>query len=316
MTHRSNSPQGFAEQAGLIPGMTRQQALHAAARWLQKALGLTFDEAVRDARLLLLDVLDISHAALIAEGDVPISQAEWRQFATHLSRRARHEPVSRILGTRHFFGRPFLITPAVLDPRPETEHLVETALAAHALLPEPLRKAPRILDIGAGSGAIIVSLLAELQRAKGLALDISEAALAVTMRNACRHGVAGRLICRRSDWLSALKPDERFSLIVSNPPYIAQEELDTLMPEVRHYDPRIALDGGPGGLRAYHALTAAASHLAPGGFLIVEIGIGQERAVRAILERAGLKEHPRLPAVHADYAGIPRVICLARLTNE
>ncbi len=315
MTHHFGSLEELHNKIGLHSGMTRQQALHTAARWLCESHALSFDDAMRDARLLLLDALAISHVTLIAEGDGPLSSEDLYRFTIHLFRRARHEPVSRILGTRHFYGRPFLITPSVLDPRPETEHLVEVALKACTLLPDTLRAAPNILDIGTGSGAIAVSLLAEIPMARALALDISEGALEIAMRNACRHGVAQRLVCRRSDWLSALNPEERFALIVSNPPYVVQKDLDKLMPEVRLHDPHIALDGGPDGLCAYRALAAAAAHLEPGGFLIVEIGVGQEHAVRAILEKTGLSEHPNLPAVHADLAGIPRIVCLSRLTK-
>jgi len=215
-------------------------------------------------------------------------------LAEAAARRAAREPVSHILGYRDFWKHRFAVTPDVLDPRPETEALVEIALAA------PFSK---VLDLGTGSGAIVISLLAERPGATGVGTDISPRAVLVAGRNAVAAGVADRLIMPLSDWWEDV--GGTYDLIVSNPPYIAGDEMAGLSPEVREHEPRMALTDDGDGLSAYRAITAgAARHLAPGGRLLLEIGPTQARAVTALLDRGGLE----FVAVHPDLDGRDRVL--------
>ena len=199
-------------------------------------------------------------------------------FAAWTLRRAAREPVSRILGRRAFWRHDFAVTRDVLDPRPETETLVEAALAA------PFG---RLLDLGTGSGCILVSLLAERPAATGVGTDASVAALAVAARNAAAAGVAGRAAFRRADWLDGVEGP--FDLIVSNPPYVAEAEMAGLAPEVRDWEPRGALTPGGDGLDAYRAIALGArARMTPGGRLMAEVGAGQAGAVSALWAQAGL----------------------------
>lgn len=218
-------------------------------------------------------------------------------FSIALSDRARRKPVSQIIGRRAFWRHDFEVTGAVLDPRPETETLVEAALEA------PFA---RLLDLGTGSGCILVSLLADRPRAEGVGADISEAALAVAARNAGRIGVAGRARFVRSDWFAAI--DGRFDLIVANPPYISEAEMAGLAPEVRDWEPHVALTPGGDGLGAYRQILAGApAHLRPGGRLILEIGPEQGGAVAALAAAAGF---PR-PEIRRDLDGRDRLVLAA-----
>jgi release factor glutamine methyltransferase len=217
-------------------------------------------------------------------------------------RRLAREPVARILGRKEFWSLPLDVSAAVLVPRPETETLVEAALdfvVRGGLRMEPLR----ILDVGTGSGALMLALLHELEQAHGTATDISAAALSVARANAKRLNLASRCTfveCNIADGVSG-----PFDLIVSNPPYIVQAEIATLDPEVRDYDPKLALDGGGDGLDAYRAIARNARRLlAPGGRLIVELGAGQGPAVSALFADVGLK----VTGVRDDLAGVPRAL--------
>lgn len=215
-------------------------------------------------------------------------------LAEAAARRAAREPVSQILGYRDFWKHRFEVTPDVLDPRPETETLVEIALAA------PFSK---VLDLGTGSGAIVISLLAERPEATGVGTDISARAVLVAGQNAVAAGVADRLILPLSDWWEDVGGTH--DLIVSNPPYIAVDEMAGLSPEVREHEPREALTDEGDGLSACRAIIAGtAEHLAPGGRLLLEIGPTQARAVVALLGAGGLE----LVAVHPDLDGRDRVI--------
>jgi len=230
------------------------------------------DTAALDARLLLQEATGLDHAALIAAPEAVV--ADTAAFHDMVQRRIAREPVSRILGQREFYGRGFLVTPAVLDPRADTETLIEAALPLMA-------KDARLLDLGTGSGIIAITLLAERPAATGLASDFSAAALAVARANARRHGVAGRLALIEADWFSGVTGV--FDLIVSNPPYIPAGGIAGLQPEVLAHDPLAALDGGPDGLGPYRHIAAGAwPHLAPGGHVLVEIGAGQADAINAI----------------------------------
>jgi release factor glutamine methyltransferase len=204
------------------------------------------------------------------------------------------------VGEREFYGLPFGLVPETLVPRPETEMLVDFALER---LP-PARLA-RILDLGTGTGCIVIAVLGNRPLATGVAIDLSGAAAVCAVANASRNGVERRLDVRVGAWFAPLRPNERFDLILSNPPYIESAEIDGLAPEVREHDPRLALDGGPDGLAPYREIAAgAAAFLAPGGWLVLEIGSGQGPAVAALLETQGLVE----VAVKKDLAGLDRMV--------
>jgi len=253
------------------------------------------DDAGRAARALLAHALGLAPDRLILEPDREVSEAEMGAYEALLHRRLEHEPVSRIIGKRMFWGRNFKITPQVLDPRPETETIIAAAIAGPA--------AARVLDLGTGSGILAVTLLAEWPAAAGLATDLSPASLAVARENAGAHGVAGRLAFAEADWFEGV--EGMFDLIVSNPPYIAADEMAGLQREVREHDPEIALTPGGDGLAAIRAILArVAAFLTPGGRLMVEIGPSQGAAVTALFEASGLADVSVLP----DFDGRARVV--------
>jgi release factor glutamine methyltransferase len=250
-----------------------------------------------DARVLIGHALALDHAGLAAAEKDKVSAAAALQIEALAARRLAHEPVARIIGEKEFWGLSLKVTPAVLVPRPETETVVEAALA---LVDRTARV--RIADLGIGSGAILFALLSELPQARGTGIDIVADALDVARANAQQLGIADRVDFALRDFAAA---EGAFDLVVSNPPYVATGDIAGLAPEVREHDPRAALDGGMDGLSAYRAIAVAAPPLlAPSGQLIVEIGAGQERAVRELFEQAGLA----ITAVRHDLTGIPRVL--------
>jgi release factor glutamine methyltransferase len=267
---------------------------------LQWTAGYLKDKEVENARLdaelLLAEVLDLDRIGLYLNYDRPLNAVELNAFRQMVGRRSRREPLQYILGRTEFWSLPFAVNPAVLIPRSDTEILVEEALA----------RAPAegmILDVGTGSGAIAVALAHELAGARLVAIDISAAALRVAEENAQHNGVAGRIDFRQLD-LAGLPPGP-FDLIVANPPYIPTADLAGLMPEVRDFEPAMALGGGSDGLDCYRLLAEqAAGHLVPGGWLLVEVGIGQASPVRELFEQVGLRE----VFCRDDYGGIPRVV--------
>ena len=280
-------------------GLTVAAKRHAVTEMLRQA-GIESPDT--DARLLIGHALGLDRTALMTNGDRPLHADEIATIDALAARRLRHEPVSRILGRKEFWSLPLDVSDAVLVPRPDTETVVEAAL--DYIERENLRLASlRLLDIGTGSGALLLALLTELRNAEGVATDISPAAIDVARGNAERLGLSPRctfVVCDIAAGVTGL-----FDLIVSNPPYIAHVDIGTLEPEVRDYDPVLALDGGIDGLDAYRAIASQAIHLlAPGGRLIVELGAGQERAVRDLFTRAGLT----VSGVRADLAGIPRAL--------
>lgn len=280
---------------------TRTEALRELRRTLSEA---GFDTAALDARLLLLTAIGISATDLITWPDTPLTPEQATTLAAFAERRLKHEPVARIVGEREFWGLPFRLSPATLVPRPDTETLVETALA---LLPD--RQAPlRIVDFGTGSGCILVALLHELPQATGLGVDLSFGALVTARANAAGNRVGNRCHFALSRWADAIAG--RFDLIVSNPPYIASGVIPTLDEEVRDHDPRLALDGGPDGLEPYRILlTEAERLLAPGGLLVVEIGYDQAEALSRL---AGLHGLEILRIAH-DLSNNPRCVAMKRL---
>ncbi|GHE05322.1 N5-glutamine S-adenosyl-L-methionine-dependent methyltransferase [Defluviimonas sp. 20V17] len=251
-------------------------------------------DPARDSRRLLAHAMDLPPDRLSLHLPDPLSPRAAARFALMIEARAARQPVSQILGTRLFWGHAFRVTPDVLDPRPETEVLVAEALAA------PFT---RVVDLGTGSGAILAALLAERPKATGLGTDLSAPALEVAAANAAALGVAERAAFLRADWLDGVTG--QFDLIVSNPPYIADEEMEALAPEVRDWEPWLALTPGGDGLDSYRSITSAApERLLPGGRLIVEIGASQGSAVARMFENAGLAG----VAVLRDLDGRDRVV--------
>jgi release factor glutamine methyltransferase len=261
-----------------------------------------------DARLLLCHAAGLTHEASIARARDELHPNAAARLDDAIARRLRREPVARIVGEREFYGRQFLVDGHTLDPRPDTETLIEAALAC-AERKGWRSKALNLLDLGTGTGAILITLLAELPQAHGLGTDRSHAALALAAANAKRLGVGPSAAFAASDWLDAV--EGKFDLILANPPYILSGEIENLADDVALYDPMLALDGGPDGLEAYRRIAAHASRfLAEDGRLIVEIGAGQAEAVTGIFRAAGLKLDDDEPVRH-DLAGKPRVLVAA-----
>ncbi|MSO73531.1 MAG: peptide chain release factor N(5)-glutamine methyltransferase [Alphaproteobacteria bacterium] len=274
--------------------LTIESALSAATRVLA-AIGI---EAARaEARLLLSHVLGLPREALLRDSRQPLERAAARQFDRLIERRAKHEPIAYLTGRREFWSLDFEVTPATLIPRPESETLIEAALARI-----DSRQVPhRLLDLGTGTGCLLLALLSELPAAQGLGVDASEAALVVARRNARRLGLDGRADFVCGSWGAGL--EGRFDLIVANPPYIAESDAPTLAPDVVSFEPKEALFAGPDGLAAYRTLAPdLARLLAPGGIAVVELGAGAAGAVAAVLATAGLTEISQYP----DLAGIVR----------
>lgn len=246
------------------------------------------EDADRDARLLLAEALGCAPGDLLLRADAPVTEEAAGTARAFAARRAAGEPVARIRGRREFWSLDFLLSPDTLVPRPDTETLVEAALAAC-----PDRDAAlRILDLGTGTGAILAALLVERPRAFGLGMDRAEGAARTARDNLARNGLAGRACVAVGDWGAALAgagPGRGFDLVVSNPPYITSAEMADLPVEVRRHDPRLALEAGADGLDAYRAITADLPRLlAPGGVCVLELGAGQEAAVAALARAAGL----------------------------
>lgn len=275
--------------------MTRAAILLAEGVATLRGAGLA--TAANDARALLSHAMAIPRERLLLRLQDNVTEGTVARFQAGIEARARMQPVAQIIGRRAFYGRDFIVTPDVLDPRPETETLIELALD---------RQFGRLLDLGTGSGAIALTLLAERPQAQAVAVDISSAALDVARKNAQALGVLQRAEFRRSNWFEQV--EGRFDLIVSNPPYIGLSELDGLSVDVRAYEPHIALvpenDDGTG-LAAYRIISAmAGQYLAKDGWLIVEIGYQQGDAVQSLLQDAGFRH----VGLRHDLSGHPRVV--------
>lgn len=278
-------------------GFSLRMTLDAVARRLGQA---GIEAPRREARLLVAGALGLSLSDLILRetellGPRAARVGEW------LARRLAHEPLSRIAGERAFHGLSLRLNAATLDPRPDTETLVEAVL--HVARGRPWSTPPHILDIGTGSGAILLALLAALPEATGLGIDIAPEAVAAATDNARRLGLDGRAAFRVGDMFEGL--ERNFPIVVSNPPYIPSGDIPGLDPEVRLHDPLRALDGGPDGLDFYRRIAAEAPRfLEPGGLLAVEVGMGQAGDVAALFALSGLKAGE----VRSDLAGIERVV--------
>jgi release factor glutamine methyltransferase len=278
---------------------TRSDLHRRRAELAEKLAAAGIEDARSEAWLLLSAATGRSRADLIAGAPRALSPAEEERLAALAARRLAREPMAYILGSREFWSLPFRVGPAVLVPRPESETMVEAALEAIG----DRAAALRILDLGTGSGCLLLALLSELPRASGLGTDGSAAALAIAKDNAERLGLADRAAFREGDWGGGLAGP--FDLIVSNPPYVAQADATGLAPEVRAFEPEDALFAGPDGLDAYHALAPdCARLLAEDGVVCLEIGQGQGPAVAGIMRRHGL----RLVASRQDLAGIERCL--------
>lgn len=250
--------------------------------------------AARDVRLLLAHALGVEPVEVILRETDAVDPVALTAFEAAVERRLTGEPVSRIRGWREFYGRRFIVTPDVLDPRPETELLVSEGIAR-------LPAGGRVLDLGTGSGCIVLSVLAEREDASGVGVDVSEAALAVARRNAEALGVAGRVELSPGSWERALP--EGFDLVLSNPPYIPADEMRALARDVINHDPHLALTPGADGLAAYRAILAQTARIArPGGWIGFEFGMGQGEGVGQLMAEAGLENI----ALHDDLAGITR----------
>ena len=265
------------------------------------AAGLTPDEAALDAEVLARHVLGWDRGELLTRWHLPPPATFCAAYTALIARRAAREPVALITGRREFWGLEFHVTRDVLIPRPETELLLEQALARCAAKP-----CNRIVDVGTGSGCIAVALAHELPAARIIGVDCSAAALAVAAHNVARHGLAGRVHLVRSTLLDAIAAP--VDLIVSNPPYVARDDARVLQPEIIDFEPRIALFADDDGLAVLRDLCeAAASRLAPDGLLVVEFGATQEPALRAIAGARGWTMETKV-----DLAGLPRVGVLSR----
>jgi release factor glutamine methyltransferase len=282
--------------AAFDPSTSRAEAL---TRLIETFEACGIEDPKRDARITLSAASGLARLALIVTPQEPLGSAAARveEFAT---RRAAGEPLSRILGKREFWGLELAISPQVLDPRPETETVIEASLRR---LGDRREESLRVLDLGVGSGALLRALLAEFTCARGVGVDISAGAAEVARRNIEACGLAGRAEIRVGDWTKGL--EGRFDLIVSNPPYVRTTDLSMLPREVLAFDPRLALDGGIDGLDAYRRiLPEARGLLSEGGWLMVEIGAGQVADVAAIAGQCGLVD----AAVDKDLAGLDRVV--------
>ena len=292
--------------------MTLAEAVAQASGRLAEA---GIEDPRRDARVLICRLLGGGPELLLGHGERALSDDERERIDAAVARRAAREPVSRILGTREFWSLAFGLNAATLDPRADSETLVEAVLAE---LPEEMAApaaALRLLDLGTGSGCLLLALLSELPAATGTGIDISAEAVAQAARNAESLGLAGRARFVTQSWdqgLDSLDGEGGWDVIVSNPPYIASGAIAGLDPEVAGYDPAAALDGGGDGLDAYRALIpAAAAVLKPGGLIALEIGQGQADAVDSLLWSAGLRALRRA----RDLAGVERCL-LARKPAE
>ena len=260
-------------------------------------------DARREARLLLAAALDWDAARVLGFPESEMTTAAGARLLTLLARRSAREPISRILGHREFWSLRFELSPDTLDPRPDSETLIEAALA----LLEDRDRAYRVLDLGTGTGCLLLALLSELPRAIGTGVDLSDAALEMARRNAAALGLGTRAQFLCGNWGDPVSG--AWDIILANPPYIASDDIDRLSPEVARFEPRSALDGGGDGLSAYRLLAPAIARLlAPRGLAVIEIGTGQAQEVAALMAGAGLA----LRAIRHDLSGVDRCLVLGR----
>lgn len=281
-----------------MTSITIQSALNSALLLLKSA---DIETAALDARLLLQAAMNIDHADIIREPERMIADEEHHTFMEYIQRRASRVPLAHIIGARDFWKDRFYVSADVLTPRPDSETLIEAMLDA-----VPDRTLPyTIADLGTGSGCLLISLLREYPNAMGVGVDVSEAALAIAKKNAAHLLSSGRINFLSSDWCNALQTS--FDMIISNPPYIAENEISALAPEVVKHEPRLALVGGEDGLRAYCQLMPhIQKHLAQKGVAVLELGQGQAEAVTNL----ALNHALTVSEIRCDLAGIERAIVL------
>jgi release factor glutamine methyltransferase len=286
---------------------TLGESVRRASRALEAA-GWDVSSAWLDAEALARSILRWDLADWLARQGEQASESFTASLNTALTRRMRHEPIAYITGEREFYGRPFVVSSSVLVPRPETELVVDEGLAALAERQATGRAAPDVIDVGTGSGILAITLALESPAARIVATDVSPAALAVAANNVGRFEMTDRVELRQVAFLG--RADDRFDLVVSNPPYVAERDRVGLMPDVRDYEPEVALFGGADGLDVIRALLPAVHDgLRPGGWLVMEIGAGQSDEIRQILQRStGLS----LIKIADDLAGTPRVVVARR----
>ena len=284
--------------------MTAREAIDRAMRRLTAA---DIPEPRAEARRLLSLAMGVAAEGIVASSDRPLGSDVLARFESLVARRGTHEPFAYIAGEREFWSLPFRVTPATLIPRPDTETVVEAALEHVRACANPK---PRILDLGTGSGCILLALLSELPGAAGVGVDASEAALGVATGNARALGLSARAAFRLGDWSAGMSGP--FELIVSNPPYIPDGDMSSLAADIAQFEPLSALAGGSDGLDAYRAIAGMAPPLlAADAALILEVGLGQAEAVAALLRSAGLD----IAGTRADLAGIPRCVVATRPGN-
>ena len=261
------------------------------------------DSPRREARLLLAHVMNVRQEDIVAGRLPPLTQEQALGFEAAVNRREKREPLAYIVGRREFWSLDFALHPGVLVPRPESELLIEQALKHF-----PDRDAPlRVLDLGTGSGCLLLSFLSERPNAQGLGTDLSQDALTIAEQNAAALELSGRARFEQGNWLENVFGT--FDVILVNPPYIPRAALDGLNPEVRAYEPRAALDGGPDGLGAYREIAnGLKERMKGGGYAFFEVGQGQAPAVETLLLRQGLT----VEGTVCDLAGIPRCVIAAR----
>lgn len=279
----------------------------AEARRRFEAAGLA--DPATDARVLICGLLDLSPTALLLDGDKAVAADLAARVEEAIVRRLAREPVYRILGRRDFYGLDLVLSEGTLEPRPDTEILVDVILPhLRSMVAAGLK--PKIVDLGTGTGAIALALLQECPEAEAMGIDISEDALKTAAANAERNGLSSRFTTRAGPWFE--RTSERFDLIISNPPYIRSDVVVGLEPEVTNFDPMAALDGGPDGLEAYRAIAAEArAHLEAHGLVGLEIGFDQRDDVTQIFEEAGFS----LLEERRDYGGNDRVLVFAPKLN-
>ena len=299
-------PEAVAATAGRTRPGTARQAIAALSASFREA---DLPTAELDARLLVLDACRLSPEAYMLRPETPLDAADAERIGAFAARRIAREPVSRILGYREFWGRRFAIGPAVLDPRPDTETLIEAALA---LLPEVPGAAPhRILDLGTGSGCVLLTLLAEIPQAWGVGADISAEALKVARVNAQRLDLASRAAFVQCDWCETFTG--AFDVIIANPPYIESVAIDALDDEVRRHDPILALNGGTDGFAAYRRIVDNCTRIAsPEAWVMLEVGIGQAPKVTDLFRQAGWTVDAQRHRVFQDLSRIDRVVAIKR----
>jgi len=260
------------------------------------------DMAALEARLLAQHAWGVPHEAILRDWDKSVTEHAAQQLRDVTARRARHEPMSQIMGEKDFWKDTFLVSRDVLTPRADSETLIEALLRLRPQVDAPFS----MLELGVGSGALLLSSMREYGQALGVAVDVSPAALAVAKQNAMRLGLASRVRFLEGDWCNPLDSSEKFDIVISNPPYIAHVDIAALDEDVKGYEPHLALDGGIDGLDCYRSIfSTIGSHLNAGALVLVEVGQGQAEDVAALGVRAGLHHTETCN----DLACIARIVC-------